>query len=282
MVSVEVPHLDDEHIISILKNYEVPRHRRIEYGSLCGRSPRAAHAIGESLRYEPDGLGGMHAERVWDLYISSKTRRDGDEFKTRKTILLWISAFRRIGFAGPYSKEYVLLQKHLAEHENISLGVFTSTIEKLRDMRILQGDATLYITPKILHLKLWDQWYRRYHNMGLALPGYRPEDIEKFSPEANMLKWHTDMFRYAEEAGANRFTNDLFTRGGYADTYRLLDSEVGAEMFHSMAGADIGRAVDCIDRYIGSKTEPELLEFRAGRQEVVMILWGRLNEGSSI
>ena len=75
---------------------------------------------------------------------------------------------------GPYSKEYVLLQKHLAEHENISLGVFTSTIEKLRDMRILQGDATLYITPKILHLKLWGQWYRQYHNMGLALPGYRP------------------------------------------------------------------------------------------------------------
>lgn len=183
MVSIEVPHLDDEHIISILENYKVPRHRRIEYVSLCGRSPRAAHAIGESLQYDPDDLGGVHAEHVWDLYISSKTRRDSDEFRVRKTILLWISAFRRIGFAGPYSKEYVLLQKHLAEHENISLGVFTSTIEKLRDMRILQGDATLYITPKILHLKLWSQWYRQYHNMGLALPGYRPENIKFFLPK---------------------------------------------------------------------------------------------------
>ena len=156
------------------------------------------------------------------------------------------------------------------------MGVFTSTIEKLRGMRILQGDATLYITPKILHLKLWGQWYRQYHNIGLALPGYRPEDIEMFSPEANMLKWHTDMFRYAEEAGTNRFTDDLFARDGYADTYRLLDSAVGAEMFHSMAGADIDGAVDCIDRYIRSKTEQEFLELRDGRREVVMILWGAL------
>ena len=95
-----------------------------------------------------------------------------------------------------------------------------------------------------------------------------------FSPEANMLKWHTDMFRYAEEAGDNRFTIDLFTRDGYADTYRLLDSAVGAEMFHSMAGADIDGAVDCIDRHIHSKTEQEFLESRDGRSEMVMILWG--------
>ena len=273
MLTLQVPPLDNEQIMSILERHGVPSPNRAKYCSLCGQSPRAAHAIGESLRYEPDDIGKVYEERVWDRYIASKTRTDSEEFKTQKTILLWISAFRRMGFAGLYSKEYGLLQKHMAKYENISLGTFTGAVEKFRAMRILQGDRTLYITPKILHLSLWHQWYKQYHNIEPSLPGYKPDKIFKFSPEANMLEWHTDMFWYAKTAGTD-IMNDLFAEGGYADTHRLLDSKFGAELFHSLAKADIDRAVDYISRYVHSKTDWELLEFKSGREQVAITLWG--------
>ena len=273
MLTLQVPPLDYKQIMSILECHGVPSPNRAKYYDMCGRSPRAAHAIGESLRYEPDDIGDVYEERVWDLYIASKTRTDSEEFMTRKTILLWISAFRRMGFAGPYSKEYSLLQKHLAEHENISLGTFTGAVEKFRAMRILQGDTTLYITPKILHFSLWHQWYKQYHNIEPSLPGYQPDKILKFSPEANMLEWHTDMFWYAKTVGTD-IVNDLFAEGGYVDTHRLLDSELGAELFHSLSKTDIDRAVDYINRYVHSKTDWELSEFKSGRGQVAITLWG--------
>ena len=274
MEQLQVPSLDDGQIMSILESYEVPSHHRAKYCGICGSSPRAAHAIGSSLKHNLGDIRGIHEDRVWDLYIGSKTRRDSEEFKTRKTILLWISAFRRIGFTGYYTKEYGILQKLLAERENISLGTFTGTVKKLREMRILQGDATLYITPKILHLHLWLEWHEQYHNIEPTLPDYRPEDISKFSPEANMLEWRTDMFSYAKDVHTDHHIQNLFAEDGYVDTHRLLESEFGAELFYSLAKADIDRAVDYIYRRISYHTGLYHSRFKLGQRWMAITLLG--------
>ena len=248
MVYLDVPRLDDEHIANILKSYDVPGHRLAWWCSTCGRSPRAAHVIGESLRHNPDQTDQTDAGHVWDLYIASKTLRNSDVFVKRKKILRWISAFRRIGFDGHYRKEYLILQKILRKHEKISLSDFTDTVKELKDMRILQGDTTLYITPAVLHLHLWREWHERYYNIEPKLPGHDSKKTIEFSPEANMLQWRTDMFWYAKEMGFRDHAANLFSEGGYADAHRLLESEFGAKLFFSLAKADVRGAVDYIDR----------------------------------
>ena len=239
MVYLDVPRLDDGHIMSILESHGVPSTRLAKWCSACGRSPRAAHIIGESLRYNPDQVDPADAGYIWDLYIASKTLRNGGEFMTRKKILRWISAFQRIGFDGPYRKEYQILQRILEKHEGIHLSDFTDTVKKLREMRILQGDTTLYITPAMLHLHLWREWHERYYNIEPKLPGHDPEKTIEFSPEANMLQWRTDMFWYAKEMGFSDHIENLFSENGYADTHRLLESEFGAKLFFSLAKADV-------------------------------------------
>lgn len=248
MVYLDVPRLDDGHITSILKSYDVPDSHIAKWCSACGRSPRAAHIIGDSLRYNPDQVDPAGAGHIWDLYIASKALRNSDEFKTRKKVLRWISAFRRIGFDGPYRKEYQILQRILEKHEGIRLSDFTDAVKKLREMRILQGDTTLYITPAVLHLHLWREWHERHYNIEPKLPGHDSEKTIELSPEANMLQWRTDMFWYAKEMGFGGHVDNLFTENGYADAHRLLESEFGAKLFFSLAKADVRGAVDYIDR----------------------------------
>ena len=200
MVRLGVPRLGDGQIMNILESYGVPRPRLARWCAMCGRSPRAAHVLGEGLRRNPDQMDTTDAGHVWDLYIASKILRRSDEFKTRKTILLWISSFRRIGFDRPYLKEYRIVQKLLEDHEKIPLYDFTNTIKKLIEMRILQGDTTLYITPKILHLHLWHEWREQYRNIEPKLPGHNLKEAVAHSPEANVLKWRADMPGYASDA----------------------------------------------------------------------------------
>ena len=48
------------------------------------------------------------------------------------------------------------------DDSHISSAYFKEIVTELRSRKILQGDATLYITPKLLHIWLWSQWWKIY------------------------------------------------------------------------------------------------------------------------
>ena len=274
MIHANAPPLDGERITRILESYDVPRNHLAAYCSMCGCSPRAAHMLGEGSRYQTDVIGPPDAGRLWDRYIASKTLLGSEEFHTRKRVLMWISLFRRIGFGERYSEEYKMMGEILEERENISSGAFTRAVNKLRGMRILQGDAALYITPKALHLRLWSEWHEQYENIsGPLLHGYKPEDIAMSNSKANMLEWHADMYSYAAKSGVDDRASGMFEPGAYAEKYGLLESYSGAKLFHSLARVNLGGAVDCLERYILSKTGPELAKLDGG-EWIVETLWG--------
>ena len=275
MVRASVPPLGGERITRILESYGVPRSKLAAYCSLCGCSPRAAHMLGENSRYQTDPIRSPDPGRLWDRYIASKTLLDGEEFRTRKRVLMWISLFLRIGVGKRYSEEYKMMQETVKDHEGIRSGDFASAVNKLRNMRILRGDDTLYITPKALHLRLWSEWHKRYENIsGPLLHGYKPEDTAMSDSEANMLRWHADMYLYAAESGVDDRADGMFEQGAYAEKYGLLGSYSGAKLFLSLAKVNLGGAVDCLERCILSKTGQELSKLDDGATWIADTLWG--------
>ena len=79
----------------------------------------------------------------------------------------------------------------------MGLGDFHKTVSKLREMKVLQGSQTLYITPKILHVYLWSQWWKTYGDAVL------PDILGVLDRAADadggygLRGWFYDMFAYA-------------------------------------------------------------------------------------
>ena len=275
MRTLPVPQLDDNRITNILKSYDIDQSRLDTWCKECRPSPRAAHVIGNNLKSYPDDIfRPPDTVQVWDRYIASKERLDSDDFKTRKKILLWISIFRRIGFGDVYTTEQNILEDIL-KNDGIEKHVFTSTVNTLKEMRILQGDTTLYITPKILHLYLYRQWHQIYKGtIPFPLNDWLNDADNSFKYEY-ILKWYSEMFSYAKSVDvSHHYAKGIFARGGYVDRYGLLDSYEGAEMFYNFAKADVDGAISYLENWAKSKSKDGLLPDTTVREQVIMVLVG--------
>lgn len=271
---LDAPQLDDAQIIQILKSYGVDKSRLYVWCAACRPSPRAAHVIGNNLKMCPDDIfRPPDTVLVWDRYIASKEHLDSDEFRTRKKILLWLSIFRRIGYGDMYSDEQKILEDFL-KCGGIEKFEFQGTVETLKKMRILQGDTTLYITPKILHLYLYDKWRQTY---GDAIPSCLDELLKNAAnmPEQYeyVCRWYADMFSYAKGMDIpDKYTKEIFRPGGLADRYSLLYNEWGAGMFYNIAKADVGAALGYLERNI--KTKDGRLPIKVVYGQIVKVLAG--------
>lgn len=43
------------------------------------------------------------------------------------------------------------------------------TVERLRAMKVLQGESEIYIAPKLLHLHMWAGWWKTSLPAGLQV-----------------------------------------------------------------------------------------------------------------
>ena len=98
---------------------------------------------------------------------------------------------------------------------------FKEIISELRSQKILQGDATLYITPKLLHIWLWSQWWKTYGQALNASEFY--ESLSK--PLRNSF---ADMLIYAGLSDAAKdVVRDLLGPGGPFHKAEFLNSAEG-------------------------------------------------------
>lgn len=141
---------------------------------MCDGSPRVAHVIGLNLKHNPDDLLRQpDTVNVWNRYIAGDDDSRSAVVAERRVVLQYVALFKRFGFLNPVSAEAKAIAQ-LVERENaaITWPRFRAIVRDLQERKILQGDVTLYITPRLLHIKLWVDWWDRSPHRIIIVVGW--------------------------------------------------------------------------------------------------------------
>ena len=279
----DAPPLDNEQICSIIQSYtSISNAEPYRWAELCSGSPRVAHVIGENLvKYPEDLLKPPGTVDIWERYIVAGDDPNSEQTEQRRLILQYLALFKRFGYERSVASEAKAIAKKVREADNrITEDKFQSVIHQLRGRKILQGDFTLYITPKALHIKLWTQWWEIRHttfNLETFIQDLEPELVECFY----------DMFVYAAESEvALRVVKELLGPNGPFRDDESLKTRLGSRFFLALTEADPESALRCLMRTIGTWDKETLLEFTDGRRSVIWALekiaiWRKLFPGAA-
>ncbi len=259
----DTPPLEREQIRNIIREYRIPTDHADRWVELCGGSPRVAHVIGWNLVNHPkDLLKPPSTVDIWKQYIVGRADPNSQEVKEKRRVLRYIALFKRFGFERFVVEE----AKAIAQKVGIEWIEFQEIVNDLKNRKILQGEFTLYITPKLLHIKLWTEWWDIYGS------GF---DLEEFKQDLRpeLLECFYEMFRYAAESkAASRIVKDLLGPNGPFQNDANLETGLGSRFFLALTEADSKSALKCLMRTIGTWDKETLLHFTAGRRNVVWSL----------
>lgn len=189
------PALHKEQISEIIQAYGISKDQTDRWSDICSGSPRVAHVIGWNLKNNPDDLlKPPDTVNVWDRYIVGGDDPNSQEVKQRRVVLQHIALFKRFGFGQPVVSEAKAIAKLVEQCDpQLTYARFQEIIHDLKARKILQGENTLYITPKALHIKLWSEWWDTYGNT------FSLDKFVKGLPES-LIDWFYEMFKYARES----------------------------------------------------------------------------------
>ncbi|MCH8137019.1 MAG: ATP-binding protein, partial [Proteobacteria bacterium] len=234
MVRVEnVKPIGNDEVVAILKDKGIDDHDASRWAKYCEGCPRVAHVFGENLRRTGCDLPGEPAAvMLWDRFVCGYGDRDPVSVEQRRIVLRYLSLFKRFGFESPVEDEAMFVAR-LAEQCDASLTWprFQEIVCELKNERILQGATTLYITPRLLHVHLYRQFWQ-LHGRGF--------DIAQIlvTMPASMRRWFLQMLRYTSESGpaVNAIdklleSRELFPGGG------ILDDDSRGRVIDSLAEA---------------------------------------------
>ena len=263
----DTPSLNDEQIRSIIQEHtSISDAQADRWGELCGGSPRVAHVIGENLVNHPeDLLKPPGTVEIWERYVAAGDDREKTEH--RRLVLQHLALFKRFGYERSVAKEAEAIAKKIeAANPDITLHEFENIIYELRGRRVLQGESTLYITPKALQIWLWTQWWERHHRL------FDLEDFTEGLPP-KLVEWFYEMFVYAAESdAASRIVEDLLGPNGPFRDDEYLKTRLGSRFFLALAEADPKSALKCLMRTIGTWEREALFQFTTGRRNIVWAL----------
>ena len=259
----DMPPLGKEQIENILQEYGVPADQTSRWAELCSGSPRVAHVIGENLRNNPDDvLKPLSTVNIWDRYVVGNSDQNSSEVKERKRVLRYVALFKRFGYGRSVGGE----ARTIAQKANIEWERFQEVVTELKNRRILQGETTLYITPKAVHIKLWTEWWENYGT------GF---DLEEFTQglTPKLVEWFYEMFAYASESGvALTVVKDLLGPNGPFRDGEYLKTTLGSHLFFALAEAHPKTALTCLKLTVGNWDKETLLQYEEGRSYVVLAL----------
>lgn len=164
IVYFDAPLLEKEQVSKIIQSYGIVKDQAERWAELCSGSsrafsgsPRVAHMIGWNLKNNPDDvLKPLDTVNIWDRYVTGGDDAASTEVQQRKLVLQHIALFKMFGFGKPVADEAQAIAQLVNEADTqITFAKFQQIVKKLRERKILQGETTLYITPKALHIQLW-------------------------------------------------------------------------------------------------------------------------------
>jgi hypothetical protein len=265
---IESPSMGKDQIVSIIANYGVPAIEAGRWAEFCGGSPRVAHVVGENLKNNPeDILQSLSTVDVWNRFIASSDSLDSPKVEDRRLVLEHLALFKRFGFGEPVQDEAKAISKLICKVDaGITWPRFNEIVNELRKRKILQGGTTLYITPKLLHIKLWADWWAKYGS---------DFEMDKFASDLppKLVDWFLEIFEYARESSeAFRRVRELLGTDGPFNDIQSFKSKREALLFRSLALASPKEALQCLERTMGEASKEQLLGFTAGRREVIYSL----------
>lgn len=279
---IEPPLLQDEQIGKIIESYNLPKDVAEKWVEACSGSPRVAHVIGMNLQGQTgDILQEPDTEKIWDRYMVGGDDPKSQKVQERELVLRYISLFKKFGMEPPLDMEAKAIAALVQEHNpQITLKRFEEIVRELRDRKILQGDFTLYITPKALHIKLWRDWWKNHGT------GFKWTEFEG-KLTGNLPGWFKEMFRYGTESeAASSVIDDLLgPRGSFADI-DFLDNESNSGFFHALTVASPSLALRRLEDTIGKASKDRLTKFKTGRRNVIwsleeIVQWDELFVGAA-
>lgn len=268
-VVLEVEPLGLEEVSRIIEGHQVPGDIARKWASVCGSSPRVAHLVGINLFKNPnDMLCEPDTERVWDRFVEGSDSAGSDTVRQRRTVLMYLALFKRFGYFKPVDNEARCIQLLIQEHDpTITWLKFVEIIQELRTRKLLQGETTLYITPKLLQIKLWVDWWER---IGIGC------DINQIvgALPPTLVDWFIEMFEYTAGSGAARKTaGDLLASDGpFCTTPEILNSRLGARFFRHLGRVNPKLAILCLQETLGKWDRETLLGFTNGRRQIIYFL----------
>lgn len=261
-----VPMTSDAQTREILSAYAGAGADTGAWAEYCGGSPRAAHVAGAGLRDNPgDALRDPATVAVWDRHIAGQGDPRGSEFDARKAVLEWLSLFKTFGYGGIYGRELDRIAALVEENAHMPRDKFMATIRDLRRMKVLQGTSMLHITPKMLHVYLWSEWWRNHPAGAAPYAGDLAGQCEDAGGSSRLLQWHLDMFRYARGSPeSSKVVKDMLRPGGPLDSERTLRRGLNASFLAALGSVDPASSLACIDRIVGRMGA----DFEAGMRRV--------------
>ena len=271
---LEPPSLGDDEIGLILDSYKIQKHKS-KWIRFCRPSPRITHMIGINLQSSHDVFASPDDINGWDRCIAHTNKIGTSEFEKRKTILMWISLFHKFGFGAEYNHELKIISNIIEKkHGDIKYADVTKVILDLKNMKLLQGNNTLYITPKMLHIKFLLNWWNTYGNSISDLHEELENEYKQFpDQERNLIYWYEDMFEYAKKsAEVIPVIENYLKPYGIFEKKKIMDQINGSRFFLKLSVADPEKSLEFLKRFISSKTITELKTPTHWRRNVVWAL----------
>lgn len=272
----DIPALGDAEIKKIIQGYDAPVGAAAVdmLASLCTPSPRYAHRLAERMRSDPDGFFRRPLDPEWlhKNYIAGSLDIESKEYKDREAVLSWFGLFEMVGHDPPYAAESGFLAQNVERHMGIAPGMFDRIIDDLRGLKILQGYRTLYVAPEMLHLWLWNEWWKVYgarFDLATLLHGKGTASGNPMPPR--LLDWFAQMLASASALPeAKRIAGKMLSADGpLGGDGGMLENLYGAKIFHSSAMADPEAALALLSATVGTWDDARLAAFREGRREVM-------------
>lgn len=155
----------------------------------------------------------------------------------------------------------------LVEQANpqITWARFKEIVRLLRERKILQGETTLYITPRLLHIKLWAEWWDVYGD------GVDPKEFAKDLPP-QLAAWFLEMLRYARESNAAlKIAERLLDEAGAFGVADCFVDGQASRFFRALAEAAPKPALRMLQRTVGTWDVDQLRELGGDRRR--QIVW---------
>ncbi len=261
--------LSDQQIQEILTTqYNIPQSDAQTLSQLCSGSPRVAHIIGADV--SRTGNVSIHShDDIWTRYIAGGDAINSDSYKNRLAVLKWVSLFRRFGYDRPMQEEGNMIVKKIHQSEGIADGSIRTIIQDLKKSKILQGNSTLYITPKLLHVWLWSLWWRDHGGSFNYSDFIKVDDSTQLTQE--LINWFFDMLRYGKESTeVPKVVDDLLSNPLGDPSF--LDSEHGSKVIQILASVDQEAVLKFIETRVNGVGVDVLKNFKSGRRGFVNAL----------
>ena len=270
---LETLRLEDDQILTIIQGYDLPKEQAELYLEFCDGSPRMANHTGRVLSDYPGDpsqlLSDDHLYKRFYVDFLLGEQPDSLAVQERELVLQYIALFKRFGFGGPVVADANAIAKKVqAASPSITWIRFQKIVDDLKKRKILQGEYTLYITPKALHIKLWVEWWGIY-GASFDLETF----IQDLPPGSKLIEWFCEMFRYAAESEpASKIVKNLLGLNGPFRDGEYLNTRLGSRFFLALTESDPKAALECLIRTIGTWDKDTLFQFRAGRRDVIWAL----------